>query len=234
MQRQRQDRTVQGEVERALRTLDWMGDSILIAGRTDAGAHAAGQVIAFEHADWQHSVTKLRRALNAVLPIDISAREVSLVDETFHPRYDAIARRYRYQVFWSRERDPLRERYAWRIFKPMDAALMDAAAQKLVGIHDFKRFGAPTQPGGPTIRRMDHARWREQDGLIVLDIQANAFLYHMVRRIVRLCVQIGKGKWPLEWVDEYLEGKQEDMIQGLAAPEGLCLMEVLYPGQPRE
>jgi tRNA pseudouridine38-40 synthase len=228
MQRQRHDRTVQGEVEKALSLIGWPGGSTLIAGRTDAGVHAQGQVIAFDY-PWPHGETQLRNALNAVLPADIGVSAVAAVPADFNPRHAASARRYRYQLFWSPTPDPLRERYAWRLRQPVDFDLLVAAAQPLIGVHDFVRFGAPTEPGGPTIRRLDEAQWRAREDLLVFEVQANAFLYHMARRIVRLCVRVGQGRLPLEAVAEYLQGTRPRMIQGLAPPQGLCLMAVYYP-----
>ena len=114
-QRQARERTVQGIVEDALRQIGWHGRTILAAGRTDTGVHASGQVIAFD-LDWAHSTDDLRNGLNANLPADVAVHQVILGRPDFHPRYDAIARRYRYQIYCQSHRDPLRERYAWRVW----------------------------------------------------------------------------------------------------------------------
>ncbi|MCJ7718042.1 MAG: tRNA pseudouridine(38-40) synthase TruA, partial [Anaerolineales bacterium] len=106
-------RTVQGELERSLKKIGWKGKSVLFAGRTDAGVHAAGQVIAFD-LDWDHKEEELGKAINAVLPNDISAVKVQRTKPDFHPRYDALSRKYHYQILNSPVRDPLQERYQWR------------------------------------------------------------------------------------------------------------------------
>lgn len=119
MQRQATTRTVQGEVEKSLKKIGWAGSSILAAGRTDAGVHASGQVIAFDF-EWRHTSDDLRNALNATLPEDVAAGRVQTARDDFHPRYDALARTYRYQIFCQPVRDPLKERYAWRVWPQPD------------------------------------------------------------------------------------------------------------------
>ena len=107
-------RTVQGELEKALRKLGWVGRSVLLAGRTDSGVHAVGQVASFD-LDWQHADGDLLRALNANLPADVAARDVRIAPPKFHPRFDATSRRYRYRLFCQQVRDPSREKSAWRL-----------------------------------------------------------------------------------------------------------------------
>jgi len=139
-QRQGRKRTVQLEVENALQRLGWTGKSILLAGRTDAGVHASGQSAAFD-LDWQHSLIDLKNAINAILPVDISVVSIARVRNDFHPRFDAAARRYRYNIYCQAERDPLKDRYAWRLEKPADLRLLKTAAKALLGTHDFSEFG---------------------------------------------------------------------------------------------
>ena len=107
-------RTVQGELEKALRKVGWTGRSVLIAGRTDTGVHATGQVASVD-LDWSHTDENLLRALNSTLPQDMAVRSVEIVDAKFHPRFDATSRCYRYKVFCQPLRDPIRERFAWRV-----------------------------------------------------------------------------------------------------------------------
>ena len=131
-QRQRNTRTVQGVVEGALSQLSWQGHSILAAGRTDTGVHAKGQVMAFD-LDWSHSTDELLRALNAHLPADVSLMSLETVGPEFHPRFDALYRRYQYRIFSQPVRDPLQERYAWRVWPPLDLSRLQQAADHLVG-----------------------------------------------------------------------------------------------------
>lgn len=226
-QRQGDARTVQSEIEIALRKLNWAGRSILCAGRTDTGVHAFGQVISF-HLDWQHGTEKLQRALNAKLPADIAVNAVKVADEGFHPRYDAISRCYRYHIYCQPDRNPLRDRFAWRVWPPVEFHLMAGAAETLLGTHEFSAFGSAPQKGGHTIRTVQKAEWcQESSDQYQFIIQANAFLFHMVRRLVFLQVRIGQGAYT---VSELAGGVMEQKLQipGLAKPNGLTLMEVQY------
>jgi tRNA pseudouridine38-40 synthase len=228
-QRQDEVRTVQGEVETALLELGWTGRSILAAGRTDAGVHASGQVIAFD-LTWAHSPEDLRDALNALLPEDAAIWEVRVTDDAFHPRFDALHRRYRYHLFTRRMRDPLKERYAWRVWPELDVERLQEAARPLVGEHDFNAFGAPTQPDGSTTRVVHHSAWQVMGGGdLVYEIVANAFLYHMVRRLVYALVAVGHGRYGTDALQAHLNAPPAKPIQGLAPASGLHLVEVIYP-----
>lgn len=221
-------RTVQVVVEAALRRLGWQDASILGAGRTDAGVHARGQVIAFDLA-WRHSVEDLQAALNANLPPDMAAREVRAVRPDFHPRYDAISRRYRYRIYCQHVRDPMRDRYAWRVWPAISLPGLQAGASQLLGTHDFSAFGTPPRAGGSTIRLVYEAGWQIDGSELVFEIEANAFLYHMVRRLVFAQVAVDQEKLEADCLLRNLHSKPETMIQGLAPPQGLCLVEVIYP-----
>ncbi|MBW8009801.1 MAG: tRNA pseudouridine(38-40) synthase TruA [Chloroflexi bacterium] len=227
MQRQSQTRTVQGEVEQALRKIGWQGKSILAAGRTDSGVHASGQVIAFD-LKWAHSPEKLLKALNANLPLEVASTSLKQVAEEFHPRYDAVSRHYQFHIFCQPQRDPLRERYAWRVWPEIKIGRMQVAADSLCGEHDFSAFGAATKPDGPTVRQVFSTVWKQIDDELTFEISANAFLYHMVRRIVRLLVEIGQNKYEPEIVVDFLHRKNLETSLGLAPPNGLSLMEVRY------
>jgi tRNA pseudouridine38-40 synthase len=229
-QRQSKGRTVQASVESALRMIGWNNSSIIGAGRTDTGVHASGQVIGFKY-EWDHSAEDLRDALNANLPADIAALSVEQVGEEFHPRFSAIARRYHYRLFCDKVRQPLRERYAWRVWPPISLDLVDQAAAKLVGTHDFAAFGSPPQSAGSTIRQIFSATWRIDRDYLLFEILGNAFLYHMVRRLVSCQVEIGLEKRSPSDMEGLLSGEQAELIQGLAPAKGLVLKEVTYPKQ---
>ena len=220
-------RTVQGDVEAALRQVGWAGQSILSAGRTDTGVHAAGQVIAFD-LEWRHTDQALCQALNAHLPADIAAQRVVQVKPDFHPRFDAVARRYRYTIFCQAERDPLRERYAWRVWPAVQQAVVHAAAQLFIGEHDFSAFGTPPKPASSTVRTVMQAGWHNCETGLCFEICANAFLYHMVRRLVFIQVLVGQGKLALEDVHRSLTTGQMP-TPGIAPAHGLALIEVEYP-----
>ena len=227
-QRQAEVRTVQGEVEAALRNIGWDGTSILAAGRTDTGVHASGQVVAFD-LKWVHSASALQNALNANLPPDVAAQNLQFVDPGFHPRYDAVTRKYQYCILCQAVRNPLRERFVWRVWPPLDLAHLQQAARQFPGTHDFAAFGTPFQPDGATVRTVCQASWLRREEDFVFEIEAKAFLYHMIRRIVNLQIAIGHGKMAPEIVSQYFAGGMTSPIQGLAPPQGLVLAEVRYP-----
>jgi tRNA pseudouridine38-40 synthase len=231
-QKQANARTVQGVFEEALRRLTWEGSSILAAGRTDTGVHASGQVVAFD-LDWRHSGQDLMQALNAHLPPDVAVQQASIARANFHPRYDASARWYRYHLFCQPQRHPLWERYAWRVWPAVNLDWMKQPASLLAGRHDFRAFGSPPHPGGSTVRTIHQAEWREDTGalgqtLFTFDVSADAFLYHMVRRLVHLLVEVGQGRIESSTVQGYLDPEQPRLVQGMAPPQGLFLRWVEF------
>jgi tRNA pseudouridine38-40 synthase len=226
-QRQAKARSVQGVVENALRKLNWQGKSILAAGRTDTGAHAAGQVIAFE-LEWAHGAQDLQQALNKYLPFDVAARDVKRVSPTFHPRYDADWRKYLYRIYCQPVRDPLLEPYAWRVWPAVDLLALYEIARPLTGQHDFAAFGTPPQTGGNTVRRVLHADWKEEAPYLIFEITAQAFLYHMVRRLVFMQVCIAQGKLAADELIRSLEAGSDALMPGeITAVPGLRLVHGL-------
>lgn len=227
-QRQANRRTAQSELENALRRIGWQGRSVLMAGRTDTGVHASGQVAAFD-LEWTHPLDELAKALNSHLPADVAVHAVKIVRDDFHPRFDALARRYRYRLYCQPARDPLRERYAWRLWPAPQTESLQAAAQLLIGKHDFAAFGTPPRPGSSTIRTVMKAEWQQQGDEWTFEVQADAFLYRMVRRMVYLQAAVGQGKLPAQAIADLLEGRPRVVPAGLAPAHGLTLVEVLYP-----
>lgn len=226
-QRQAKSRTVQRVLEDALHKLGWQGKSILLAGRTDTGVHASGQVAAFD-LEWLHTTNDLRNALNASLPPDMSVSAVHKASSSFHPRFDALSRTYRYRIYCQPVRDPLRDRYAWRVWPSPNSDLLFTASQLLVGTHDFAAFGTPPRASGSTLRTVMRAEWRQQNDEWVFHVQANAFLYRMVRRMVYIQTIVGQGRVPVDSIRSALAG-QNKLPPGLASPNGLTLIAVEYP-----
>ena len=220
-------RTVQGELEKGLPKIGWTGKTVLFAGRTDAGVHAAGQVIAID-LDWKHTEQELQKAINAVLPQDISAVEVKRASVDFHPRYQALSREYHYQIINSPTRDPLQDRYVWRVWPELDVKLMKEGSRHLIGSHDFAALGKAHQPGGSTIREINRASWNNEGSKLVFELEGNAFLYHMVRRIVAVLVKMGQGIESELSLKKYLDNPGGPEAQGLAPAKGLSLVEVKY------
>ncbi len=227
MQRQKNGRSVQAEVEAALRSLGWLGRSLLVAGRTDAGVHASGQVAAFD-LDWRHAPEALQRALNAGLPADVVVSQLSLAAEDFHPRYQARSRRYQYRLYCQPQRDPLRERYAWRVWPALGLRPLLTAAKQLRGRHDFGSFGSAPTPSGSTVRHVQAAGWqRTTEDEFVFTVSADGFLYRMVRRMVGLQVKIGQGQEDPEQVARLLQDGRTK-ARHMAPPQGLTLVAVEY------
>jgi tRNA pseudouridine38-40 synthase len=235
-QRQAIDRTVQGELENALRRLGWDKPTIYLAGRTDTGTHAIGQVAAFD-LEWSHGIDHLQKALNANLPVDMAVRELKLARDDFRPRNDAISRIYCYRLFCGSMRDPLRQRYAWRVWPEVND--LKPLASIWLGTHDFAAFGTASRTNGSTIRTVLDAGWLNDGDEWIFTIQANAFLYRMVRRLVFVQVAAGQGKVSPEALVRALEHNaapsrqylNEDDVQipaGLALACGLTLVEVRY------
>jgi len=228
-QRQAKYRTVQGELEKALRGLGWPARSVTLAGRTDTGVHASGQVAAFD-LDWPHSLDKLRDALNANLPADMAAKEVQVAATEFHPRFSATSRCYRYRLFPQNVRDPLRERFAWRVWPAFDGNLLNEVAKVFSGQHDFSAFGSPPREQSSTTRSVMLSEWKQAEGEWQYEVRAEAFLYRMVRRLVYVQVAVAQGRCSKEIVVRALEKPQtkNEIPAGLAPAHGLTLVEVTY------
>jgi len=218
--------TIQGGLEAALQKIGGAPVRIVGGGRTDAGVHAAGQVISFRF-PWAHPLDDLLRAMNAHLPPDIAVKAIAAAPEGFHARFSATGRRYRYSLFGSRIRSPLLERYAWRVDAEPDMALLNAASDLLIGEKDFGAFGdAPS--GDSTVRCIRSAAWRRHGPLLVWDVEANAFLRRMVRTLVGTMVSVATGQRSLEGMAQLLSSQDRSLVAPPAPATGLCFMEVLY------
>lgn len=226
-QKQAQGPTVQGALEEVLAGIAGDGVRVLGAGRTDAGVHAEGQVVAFDLA-WRHSLDDLRNALNALLPRSIAVLEVAWAPEGFHPRFDALSRTYRYRVFNRPVRSPFEERFAWHVPEPLDVEQMERAAALLVGVHDFASFGQPTQ-GEATVREVYRAHWERRGDLVLFEIEANGFLRGMVRSLVGTLVDVGRGRLLASEVERVLQARDRSAASPTAPPQGLFLVHVRYP-----
>jgi len=219
--------TVQEALERALVKITQEHIQIRASGRTDAGVHAVGQVVDFWTA-WERSVEELQRALNAVLPADIAVRQLAPVAQDFHSRYSARSRVYRYDIWNHPIRSPLRRWTCYHIARRLDVERMAEAAQVLVGEHDFRTFGAPMQPNGPTVRAVKRIEaWRERDKVLV-EIEANAFLRRMARRVVAALIDVGHGRLTEVDLADALAAADPAELIGSAPAHGLSLVRVEY------
>lgn len=237
-------RTVQGELEKALASLTGLPEGqrckVSLAGRTDSGVHASGQVASFK-TESVHSIETFRRGLNALLPFDLAVLAAAEVDEHFHARFSATERRYRYTVLNRAVRSPLARRYAYQVSGKLDLEAMQAATGKLVGEHDFASFagagwGVPgedsddeTEERPSTVRRLTQAEWQTQAGeTLELELAGNAFLPHMVRNIVGTLLLVGKGALTPDGFMEILAAGDRRRAGPTAPACGLCLVEVRY------
>jgi tRNA pseudouridine38-40 synthase len=239
-QRQADGRTVQAVLEEALAQVTRESVPVVAAGRTDAGVHALGQVIAFDSC-WRHSLGDLQQALNAVLPADVVAREVADAVPGFHPRYDARRRRYRYTLYVTPVRLALARQYGLHVFTAPDVDAMQQAADALVGEHDFATFGRSPRRctrDGATVRRVFVAEWQQAAGWsllgleepmgLVFEVVADAFLYRMVRSIVGTLLEVGRGAMDVEGFKDALAARDRARAGPTAPPHGLCLVGVEY------
>jgi tRNA pseudouridine38-40 synthase len=224
--------TIQLAVERAVAEAAGQQTTVLGAGRTDTGVHATGQVIAFD-VEWAHGDAALKRAINARLPDDIALWDV-VRHEGFHPRFDALARRYLYTVALAPHRLPLLRHRAWQLRAELDGSAMQQAAAALIGKRDFAAFGQPPQ-GENTVRTVFVSKWayasRPGYGEWLYTIEADAFLQHMVRRIVGALVDVGRGALTLDEFIALRDGARLRAKGSIAPPHGLVLEYVRYPDE---
>lgn len=220
--------TVQEALEQALtRVTQEEHIHIRFSGRTDAGVHATGQVVDF-WTTWRHSVEALQRAWNATLPADIAIRRLSPAAQDFHARYSARSRHYRYNIWNGPVCSPLRRRTYFHVAQRLDVERMAEAARVLVGEHDFRTFGAPMQPDGPTVRVVNRIDvWRAADEVFV-EIEANAFLRRMARRMIAALIGVGRERLTIGELADILASADPARLQGAAPAHGLCLVKVEY------
>lgn len=228
-QRQIAYRTVQGEIEEALRKIGWNEKSIISSGRTDSGVHADEQIAIFEM-QWMHPTENLQNAINAYLPEDVAVTGIrELLDGNFHPRFNAKSRIYRYQVYTNAIRLPLLERYYWKVWPAVEIDRMNHAASQLIGQHDFRSFGKPYETNGRTERVMMSAEWlkADTDNRLIFRAEANSFLFHMMRRMVFILIKVGQKQISIQEVANALAGN-DNLPPGIAPAKGLFLEKINY------
>jgi tRNA pseudouridine38-40 synthase len=229
---QHEQRTVQGEVEKALATIARRDDlpRTTVAGRTDAGVHARGQVV---HIDLPEDLVDdrlLLRRLNGLLPLDVRVRKVGRAPAGFDARFSGVSRTYRYRVADGPEAvDPLRrhDTLAWP--RPLHLTAMQAASDGLRGLQDFAAY-CRRREGATTVRTLLRLDWeRQPDGVLVATVQADAFCHSMVRSLVGALLSVGEGRRPLDWPASLLSSPVRATDVVVAPAHGLTLEEVEYP-----
>ncbi len=232
-QTQRSGQTVQATLEETIEKITGVRSSTLASGRTDAGVHALGQVVCFR-TESRLSAEVLQRALNAELPHSMAVLEAVEVHDGFHATHDAVRKRYRYVIHNGPIRDVFSRRYAWHLAHGrLDVDAMQRAAAPLIGTHDFSSFettGAPRKTSIRTVYELCVERGRgERAHFVTLEIEANGFLYNMVRTIVGTLVDVGRGARPESWPGEVLQAMDRRRAGRTAPPQGLFLVTVQYP-----
>jgi tRNA pseudouridine38-40 synthase len=251
-QRQANGISIQGLIEDAVGALDGRAVAVAGAGRTDSGVHALGQVAAFTIAR-AIEPDALVRALNAHLPPDIRVLSADEVSPSFHPRFDARTKAYRYRIWNGEILSPFERRYAWHVPGPLDVEAMAAAARLIEGTHDFAAFQATGSDVATTVRDVGESRvmWiadcglREirtpqsaidnqsavrnpQSAILAYEVTGTGFLRHMVRTIVGTLVEVGRGRRPVEWMAEVVASRERGRAGPTSPAAGLFLVRVDY------
>ncbi|HNV23712.1 MAG TPA: tRNA pseudouridine(38-40) synthase TruA [Candidatus Omnitrophota bacterium] len=224
-------RTVQGEIQKALKIIFKRNVLLIGSGRTDKGVHALGQTAHFK-AETQMPTDEILRALNANLPDDIAIVQIKKVSENFHAQYNAKSKTYRYTLLNRATPSPQARLFYFFYPYSLNLSLMKKEAKHLLGKHDFKSFQSkdPSRPerGKDTIRTILSLNIKKKKGFIIIDLTANGFLYKMARTIVGTLIDIGRGKLPSGTIKKLLKEKNRAQASPTAQAKGLCLLKVEY------
>jgi len=226
-QRQPQLRTVQQTLEEALQQLTGVSPTTTASGRTDAGVHARGQVVHFFTAS-RHPCQTFVRGLNALLPHDVRILEAREMPQAFHATLDARSKRYRYVIDNGAIACPFQLRYSWHVRPPLDAAAMNAAGRCLLGRHDFHSFETNWPNRTSSVRTILDLTVGRSGDQVAIEVEADGFLYNMVRTIAGTLVLVGAGKRPFSWVSEVLAAENRIAAGPTAPPQGLFLVRARY------
>ena len=228
-QRQKTGLGVQQRLEEALSIVANEKVDVICAGRTDTGVHASGQVVHFD-TDSERTDRGWLLGANTNLPEDICVTWVKPVDQDFHARFSALARSYRYLILNRLERSALHRNRAWWVYEPLHETPMQAAAQQLLGEHDFSAFRSAACQANTAVREITAISVSRSGDWLTIDVTANAFLMNMVRNIVGSLAAVGLGEQGVEWIGEVLESRDRKAGGITAPPHGLTLVGVEYPG----
>ncbi|WP_294890897.1 tRNA pseudouridine(38-40) synthase TruA [uncultured Lactobacillus sp.] len=236
-QYQPRQRTVQGTIEAALSKMT-KGKNVIVegSGRTDAGVHALGQVIHFDYPDKEIPPERMICALNSLMPLDIVFKKCDIVDENFHVRYSAKGKWYRYRVSLDRFVDPFKRLYTGHYPYPVDVEKMKKASLDLLGTHDFTSFAASGGQIKNKVRTMFYVNIQKdkQNNEIVFDFICSGFLYNMVRIIVAMLLEIGRGKRPVNDIPRVIMAQDREQVRETAQASGLFLYHVFYDDIPKK
>lgn len=219
--------SIQAVLERAVSTFLGTPTRVTGSGRTDAGVHALGQVVCY-FTEKEHAPHRIRRALNALTPADITIKDVEMVSDSFDPRRDARSRVYEYRILNRPTPSPFHLKRAWYLHEPLDAEAMSAAIPCLLGEHDFSSFRAAGCDAAHPMRIVYHTALARRGELLVYSIEATAFLRHMVRNIIGTLVEVGRGERSPQSFQDLLGLCDRTQAGDTAPAHGLYLVEVKY------
>jgi len=226
-QQQARGRTVEAELKLALRELTGKDHVVYGAGRTDAGAHAEGQVANFQF-EGRIATDRLAAALNAKLPEDVAVLSAEAVPDGFHARFSARWRRYRYRYLDRAARPALERGRCWHVRGKLDVKAMSRAADALSGKHDWTTFCSASEPARARVREMRSATVRRRGEFVEVELVAEGFLRGLARGIAGALAEVGRGRKPAGWVGELLRARDRRLAPKTAPAGGLTLMEVIY------
>ncbi|MEA3084617.1 MAG: tRNA pseudouridine38-40 synthase [Paraburkholderia sp.] len=229
-QSQPHGKTVQDELERALREFAQVPVQTVVAGRTDTGVHGLGQVVHFD-TELDRTDFSWVRGTNAFLPKTIAVQWAKPMPDAFHARFSAFERTYYYVLYVHPFRSPMQATRAGWVHTPLDVDAMRAAAAHLIGEHDFSAFRSSQCQAKTPVKQLYQIDMRQQGDFVHFRFRANAFLHHMVRNLMGCLVDIGRGRHPAEWMAEVLASRDRDCAAPTFMPDGLYLAQVGYPEQ---
>lgn len=226
--------SIQEELEKAVASLTGERARVKGAGRTDAGVHAIGQVVAFDTGS-THCPETFVKGLNFYLPDEIAVKAAYRTEDDFDPRRMALSRTYQYRIECGPTRSPLTRRTAYRVGEPLNVRRIRRAAQELLGRRDFASFAGPlARPGASTVREVYDARIRRRGDIITIDVEGNSFLPHQVRRMAGALVDVGRGALDLGGLRAMVHRTPGALKARSLPPHGLCLVKVTYRDFPPE
>jgi tRNA pseudouridine38-40 synthase len=230
-QRQPGLRTVQDVLECSIENVTQVRSTTTASGRTDAGVHALGQVVHF-FTPSRHAPEVFVRALNALLPRDVRVLEAREMPQAFHATLDARSKTYRYTIDNGQVASPFQLRYSWHVPRRLEIEAMNRAASVLVGRHDFRSFETEWPNRTSSVRTILGLRVMLTDPMVCIEVEADGFLYNMVRSIAGTLMLVGTGKRPESWVGEVLWAENRALAGPTAPPQGLFLVKVRYGSEP--
>lgn len=226
-QTQPHGRTVQDLVGKAIEAIAHETVSLVCAGRTDTGVHARQQVVHFD-SDVERPLTAWVKGVNNSLPPTVSVQGAKLLDSSFHARFSAISRTYRYYFYSSPVRDPFKRFMTW-VHYPLDLQAMRSASAYLLGTHDFSAFRASQCQAASPVRTLHAMNLVEATDHCYFEIHGNAFLHHMVRNLMGSLMEVGLGRQPASWLNQVLESKNRSLAAKTYPAQGLSLWAIEYP-----